>query len=210
MEKLLQHFLMTFAYTCQSLRARDQARHAEFVELLDKLCNQSPTDPAFWELYSQELAGDAVRRSRALAQTIRVNPSSPGRSAFSRVLWSKRGRGRRRSRDSLRAWRRPTIIWRNYFENANFIGRSEALNSAPPSLNGRNGQPTDVGVLSSFWSERRAYAVYDEDGASDDGICCRLSINRPAWQLADARVLPPGSANRIAAAGWACQYLESA
>ena len=72
---------------------KDLARRSEFFELLESLSKQPNTDPAFWEQYAQELAGDARRSPEAvrwLKKAIRVNPGSARAfNVLAGISWSE-------------------------------------------------------------------------------------------------------------------------
>ncbi|HZZ81368.1 MAG TPA: CDC27 family protein, partial [Gemmataceae bacterium] len=110
---------------------RDLARHSEFVELLGQASNQKISDPAFWEQYADELAEDGRTQREAehwLKRTIRANPGAARAiSTLSRILWSRRRHEDALELARLAACMEDTTEWlaRNYFEYANYLGRSE-------------------------------------------------------------------------------------
>jgi tetratricopeptide (TPR) repeat protein len=228
-EKLLElypddlrlHFSKTFSL-------RDLARHSEYVEVLDKLSNQPVTDPAFWEQFAQELAGDArtyAEAERWLKRTIRANPSSARAfNLLAGVCWSRRHFDDAVDLSRLAACMEETseYLARNYFENANLAGRREEalefLRRRFERLGKKSGQPAQTLAWAYLELERtsEAYALYERAMAQrpDDGDLALAVVDQYVQhgKFAEARKLAARTRRKSHRGGWlrSVATLESA
>jgi tetratricopeptide (TPR) repeat protein len=153
---------------------RDLARRSEYLQLLEKLCKQVNTDPAFWELYAQELAGDArawPEAERWLQRALRVNPTSArALSILAGIRWSQRHFEEALDLSRLAACLEEAneYLARSYFENANLLGRGEEglefLRRRYQRFGHKSGQPAQTLAWANFFLERTGagYAVLEE------------------------------------------------
>lgn len=72
---------------------RALGRRDDRLKLLAELCRSRDSDPAFWQLYGEELSQDARQRSQAvryLRQAIRLRPAMGGLRILADILWQQR------------------------------------------------------------------------------------------------------------------------
>jgi tetratricopeptide (TPR) repeat protein len=94
-EKLLRHFPNDIHLQLSKASCLSQlSRRDEYLALLKKLAEQTPTDPVCWQRYAYELSADAREHTRAvylLRKAIRFNPANAGNYYnLAHVRWSQR------------------------------------------------------------------------------------------------------------------------